>query len=174
MGLVTATWVKGRNGEGDQIRPSSRLEYDFLAFKKRGDPISVRTIRHVHHDTETGLAPSELNMTIESSEYSDGFGRLVQTRTQGEEVRFGDATFGGGEEVLPAKQSDGQGGPVTGHENTSTTAPNVVVSGWQVYDNKGRVVEKYEPFFDSGWEFQHEEDAKQGQHASMFYDPRGK
>lgn len=173
MAFVTATWVKGKNGEGDQIRPSSRLEYDFLAFKKRGDPIFVRTIRHIHHDTETGLAPSELNMTIESSKYSDGFGRLVQTRTQGEEVRFGDATFGGGEEVLPAKQSDGRGGPVTGHENTSTTAPNVVVSGWQVYDNKGRVVEKYEPFFDVGWEFQREEDTRQGQHASMFYDPRG-
>lgn len=173
MGLVTATWVKGKNGEGDQTRPSSRLEYDFLAFKKRGDPIFVRTVRQVHHDTETGLSQSELNMTIESREYSDGFGRLLQTRTQGEEVCFGDATFGGGEEVLSAKQSDGQGGPVTGHENTSTTAPNVVVSGWQVYDNKGRVVEKYEPFFDVGWEFQREEDAKQGQHASMFYDSRG-
>ena len=32
MGLVTATWVKGKNSEGDQIAPSSRLEYDFLAF----------------------------------------------------------------------------------------------------------------------------------------------
>ncbi len=27
---------------------------------------------------------------------------------------------------------------------------NVVVSGWQVYDNKGRVVEQYEPFFSQG------------------------
>ena len=30
---------------------------------------------------------------------------------------------------------------------------NVVVSGWQVYDNKGRVVEKYEPFFATGFDF---------------------
>ena len=29
----------------------------------------------------------------------------------------------------------------------------MVVSGWQVYDNKGRVVEKYEPFFATGWDY---------------------
>ena len=115
----------------------------------------------------------ERNRTIESREYSDGFGRLIQTRTQGEDVRFGDATFGGGEDVLPAKQSDGRGGDVTGHEKTSATDKNVIVSGWQIYDNKGRVVEKYEPFFDVGWAFQFKEDAKLGQHASMYYDPRG-
>src|SRR5205823_4158604 len=63
--------------------------------------------------------------------------------------------------------------PFSGSNNNSQANPNVVVSGWQVYDNKGRVVEKYEPFFGLGWKFQREEDAKQGQHASMFYDPRG-
>ena len=26
-----------------------------------------------------------------------------------------------------------------------------MVSGWQVYDNKGRVVQKYEPFFAAGF-----------------------
>lgn len=173
MGFVTATWVKGKNGEGDQTHPSSRLEYDFLAFKKRGDPIFVRTIRHVHHDTDAGLAPTELNMTIESREYSDGFGRPLQTRTQGEEVRFGDETFGGGKEVLPAKQSDGRGGPVAGRENANATAPNVVVSGWQIYDNKGRVVEKYEPFFSKGWDYAQPTEMQRGQKAIMFYDPRG-
>ncbi|MEO8128239.1 MAG: RHS repeat-associated core domain-containing protein [Bryobacteraceae bacterium] len=175
MGLVTATWVKGRNGEGDQVRPSARLEYDFLAFKDRGDPIFVRTIRHVHHDTETGLPQSELNMTIESIEYSDGFGRLLQTRTQGEEVRFGDASFGGGEAVLPARQSAGRGADIVGRKNISTTAPNVVVSGLQVYDNKGRVVEKHEPRFAEGWAYAYPGNPHLGksQKVTMFYDPRG-
>jgi RHS repeat-associated protein len=173
MGLVTASWVKGKNGEGDQTRPSTRLEYDFLAFKDRGNPIVVHTMRRIHHDTETGMAPPELNKTIEGCEYSDGFGRLLQTRTQGEEVRFGHATFGGGEEVLPAKQSDGAGGPVSGKENASATAPNVVVSGWQIYDNKGKVVEKYEPFFSNGWSYTPPIDDQLGQKATMFYDPRG-
>jgi RHS repeat-associated protein len=173
MGFVIAAWVKGKNGEGDETRPSTRFEYDFLAFKERRDPIVVHTIRQIHHDTEPGLTTSELNMTIQSSEYSDGFGRLLQTRTQGEEVRFGDSIFGGGEEVLPAKQSDGGGGPVSGKKNTSATTRNVVVSGWQIYDNKGRVVEKYEPFFSKGWDYAQPTEAQLGRKAIMFYDPRG-
>ena len=106
-------------------------------------------------------------------EYSDGFGRLLQTRTQGEEVRFGDEHFGGGEAVLPAKQSDGAGGDVVGRRNTDALKPNVVVSGWQIYDNKGQVVEKYEPFFAEGWDYGQPDESKTGQKVAMFYDPRG-
>src|SRR5262249_32609801 len=49
----------------------------------------------------------------------------------------------------------------------------VVVSGWQVYDNKGRVVEKYEPFFSTGWEFATALDNQMGPRITMQYDPRG-
>src|SRR5439155_12527097 len=49
----------------------------------------------------------------------------------------------------------------------------VVVSGWQIYDNKGRVVEKYEPFFSTGWDYAEPTDTERGQKATMFYDPRG-
>ena len=49
----------------------------------------------------------------------------------------------------------------------------MIVSGWQVYDNKGRVVEKYEPFFAAGWDYAAPGDAQLGQKATMFYDPRG-
>ena len=111
-GLVTHTWVRGKEGrnEGDRLQASVRMEYRLRDFydSKRTDPdhpqpISVRTIRRVHHDTD----PSDTGETIETREYSDGFGRLLQTRTQGEDVRFGDAIFGGGEPILPANQSHG-------------------------------------------------------------------
>ena len=110
---------------------------------------------------------------IQVREYSDGFGRLLQTRTQGEEERFGDDVFGNG--VLPADQADTTGtrADVVGRSNTNSLAPNVVVSGWQTYDNKGRVVEKFEPFFDVGWEYKPPTPAPQGVKATMFYDPRG-
>jgi RHS repeat-associated protein len=110
---------------------------------------------------------------IQSREYSDGFGRLVQTRTQAEGVRFGDPVFGQG--VLPANQGDDTADrrDVVGQENTDAGCPNVVVSGWQVYDNKGRVVEKYEPFFDAGWEYARPTVAQRGQKTTLFYDPRG-
>src|SRR5262249_14096124 len=51
---------------------------------------------------------------------------------------------------------------------------NVVVSGWQTYDNKGRVVEKYEPFYAAGYVYAPPLDAQLGQKVVMFYDPRGR
>lgn len=172
-GLVTSSWIKGKNGEGDQTEPSSRLSYDFLAFRNTGDPIYVRAIKRCHHDTETDISLPDRNKTIESHEYSDGFGRVIQTRTQGEDVRFGDTRLGGGESVLPADQNDGRGNSVVGIVNNDVDHPNVVVSGWQVYDNKGKVVEKYEPFFSKGWDLEPETDSRHGVHAEMYYDPRG-
>lgn len=52
-------------------------------------------------------------------------------------------------------------------------ADSVVVSGWQVYDNKGRVLEKYEPFFSAGWDFASPLDSQLGVKVTMYYDPRG-
>ena len=53
-------------------------------------------------------------------------------------------------------------------------APNVVVSGAQVYDNKGRVVEKYEPYFDTGWDYAPPAASQFGQKATLLYDARGR
>ena len=70
--------------------------------------------------------------------------------------------FGRRQGVLPADQSDdaGHGAAVVGRRQRRERRPNVVVSGWQVYDNKGRVVEKYEPFFAQGWDYQPPSDAQ--------------
>ena len=178
LGLLESSAIRGREiTEGDQSRSSVRMEYDFLAFASspptHRQPIAVRTIRHIHHDTELDVPLPERDETITTVEYSDGFGRLLQTRTQGEEVRLGNEHFGGGEAVLPAKQIDGAGGDVVGQPNTDVSKPNVIVNGWQVYDNKGQVVEKYEPFFSERWEYNQPDDRKRGQKMLMFYDPRG-
>ncbi|MGH8072403.1 MAG: hypothetical protein ACRERE_45645 [Candidatus Entotheonellia bacterium] len=133
-------------------------------------PIFVRTIRHEHHDAETDVDPSERDRTIETVEYSDGFGRLLQTRTRAEDVTFGDPIFGG--EVLPADQSVMPGDAV-GRQRTPGDPLNVVVSGWQVYDNKGRVVETFEPFFAQGFAYASPQGEQFGQKVMMFYDPRG-
>lgn len=180
LGLLKATWVRGKTdaNEGDSQSPSVVMEYDFLAFDRSLDaarqPIFVRTTRRLHHDTEIDIEDVvERDDTLATVEYSDGFGRLLQTRTQGEEVRFGDCTLGHG--VLPADQTDQQGtrAPVAGTENTNRDTPNVVVSGWQIYDNKGRVVEKYEPFFSAGWDYGLPSEQQRREKAILFYDPRG-
>jgi RHS repeat-associated protein len=169
-GLLTSQFVRGKNGEGDGANPSVRMEYDLLAFANRGQPISARTIRRVHHDSEADVPAAERDATIESVEYSDGFGRLLQKRAQAEDTLFGDPIFGNG--ILTADQS-APIAPANGHTRQAGDPVNVVVSGWQVYDNKGRVVEKYEPFFAQGWDFSAPADSQLGQKAVMFYDPRG-
>lgn len=178
IGLLTDVWVRGQQGgtEGDGSRASTHISYDFLAYHNsvladptNPQPIGARTVRYIRHDTD----PTDTGESIETREYSDGFGRLLQTRVQGEDVRFGDTAFGGGEEILPTKQIDGRGGALTGRRNTDSAKPNMTVSGWQRYDNKGRVLEKYEPFFDQGWEYDPPAKEQVGAKTSMVYDPRG-
>jgi RHS repeat-associated protein len=172
LGLLESTFVSGKNAEGDQKRPSVRLVYDLFAFVERKQPISVRTVRHIHHDSETDVPQPQRDQTIETVEYSDGFGRLIQTRTQTEDVIFGNPLFGG--DILPATQSDpATKQDVVGQKNADPENSNVVVSGWQIYDNKGRVVEKYEPFFSKDWDYAQPQDMELGQKVMMFYDPRG-
>jgi RHS repeat-associated protein len=177
-GLMKASWVKGKlnRSEGDRSEPGTQLQYGLRAFydSKRTDPgnpqpVYVHASKRVFHDTD----PDGTAETIETRDYSDGFGRLLQTRTQAEDVLFGNPLRGNS--VLPVDQENDTltRVPVLGRGNTDHDNLNVIVSGWQIYDNKGRVVEKYEPFFDSGWEIQWEQEAKQGVYVAMYYDPRG-
>ena len=166
-GFVVARFVRGRNGEGDATTPSVTMEYDLLAFHQRREPISVRTVRRLHHDTATDVSEPERSATIVAVEYSDGFGRLLQTRTQAEDMLFGSEGFGG--EVIPAEP-----GSLAPASIGRSAADDVAVSGWQVYDNKGRVVERYEPFFAHGFAYAPPGDSELGQKAVIFYDPRGR
>jgi RHS repeat-associated protein len=170
-GFVTAHFVSGKNGEGDSTAPSVRMDYDLLVFAERGQPVSVRSIARVHHDTDPDVPADRRNEEAISVEYSDGFGRLLQSRTQAEDVLFGDPVFGA--DGLPVDQTEPVPAAI-GRARPAGAADNVVVSGWQVYDNKGRVVEKYEPFFASGYDFTPPVDAQLGQKATIFYDPAGR
>jgi RHS repeat-associated protein len=175
LGLLKAALVQGKNNvaEGDRNRPSVELVYDLLAFSQRGQPASVRTRQFQHHDSDVDVPLPQRDEIIETVEYSDGFGRLLQTRVQSEEIRFGNTTFGGG--ILPVDLNDDAGSKLafTGIRNSDANSPNVLVSGWQIYDNKGRVIEKYEPFYSQGWQYAAPGDTQLGQKAVMIYDPRG-
>src|SRR5262245_15669393 len=173
LGLVTATVVMGKQGgqPGDTLyAPGSRLESDFFAFVNRRQPVFARSVVRERHVTESDVPLPRRDETIKTVEYSDGFGRLLQTRTQAEDVLFGDPNFGGG--VLSADQTVVTGDAV-GRRRAAGDPSTAIVSGWQVYNNKGRVVEKYEPFFAAGRDYAAPGDAQFGQKATMFYDPRG-
>jgi YD repeat-containing protein len=49
----------------------------------------------------------------------------------------------------------------------------VVVSGWKIYNNKGKVVEQWEPYYSSGFDYQ-EEESHAGQKIKMYYDGPGR
>jgi Insecticide toxin TcdB middle/N-terminal region/Insecticide toxin TcdB middle/C-terminal region/Salmonella virulence plasmid 65kDa B protein len=175
LGLPRTTAVMGKPHEnrGDtDAAPGTTLVYDFRAFAERGQPISVRTIQRVHHVHDADVPPAERDATIEVVEYSDGFGRLLQRRALAEDVVFGtDPIFGRGDLPLDPAQAPGD---AVGHRLPQGAQPRVVVSGWQRYDNKGRVVERYEPFFAIGWAYAPPGGSEQGQKTVMEHDPRGR
>jgi RHS repeat-associated protein len=168
IGLPDKQFMRGLDAQGNETfggsdaKPDIRYAYDFLCFTRTKNETGVGEPIHVH--TSRRIDPASDN-TIQSREFSDGFGRLVQTRTQAEEWVFGDPADQLG---LPR-----QAGAARGPAIASRATDRVTVSGWQVFDNKRRVTEKYEPFFSQGWQFQREADAKRGQHVTISYDPRG-
>jgi RHS repeat-associated protein len=182
LGLVQTMAVMGKAGEqlGDTPAvPGTSWLYDFLAFDDpvRRQPVALRTVRRMHHTTDGSIDPADRDQTIETVEFSDGFGRLLQIRSQAEEVTFGDPTLG--DAGLPADQT--HNADAVGLHLGMPQQPRVVVSGWQVYDNKGRVVEKYEPFFSLGRAYRSPDQEGTesdrdvlGQKATLFYDPLGR
>ncbi|MFG1809550.1 SpvB/TcaC N-terminal domain-containing protein [Streptomyces sp. NPDC049040] len=170
LGLVTARFARGSGGEGDAVLPGTRITYDLLAYVSRGEPASVRSVVRVHHDTDTGVPADRRDDVQVSVQYSDGFGRVLQTRSQAEDTLFGDPVFGGG--VIPQDLLADTGDTV-GRTRAAGDPDNVVVSGLQRYDNKGRVVQTHEPLFATGYGYTDPSQAQSGQHTSTFYDPLG-
>ena len=110
---------------------TTRLIYDLFAFQRtRGEPqpqpaVAYTLARETH---VSDLAPGERTEIQHSFSYSDGLGREIQKKLQAE----------------PGAVVDG--GPVVD--------PRWVGSGWTIFDNKGKPVRQYEPFFSATHHFQ--------------------
>jgi RHS repeat-associated protein len=176
LGMVVATAVMGKPGEshGDSLdgavvdlppqtiidhlahplaaphlllgRATTRVTYDLWAYRRtRGshapEPAAVLTVARAIHDAH--LPPDQDPETQCSVSYSDGFGHEIQQKTQAEP------------------------GPVP--DGAPPLAPRWVGSGWTVFNNKGKPVRRYEPFFTSthGFEF----GVEHGVSSVVFYDP---
>jgi RHS repeat-associated protein len=167
LGLLAAVFVEPANGAGGtEERPEVSYVYDLGAFVRDGQPINTHVAQRVWHAGD-GISDD----VVEAREHSDGFGRLIQRRTAADELAFGD------DPGLLVTGADGLARPVPGQIGGPAAgvrvADRVVVSGWEVHDNKGRVVERYEPFFSAGWDYEPEADARRGWPVRTFYDPRG-
>ncbi len=123
---------------------STYIVYDIDSYRLSHNvdkpPYAASIARETH---ASDLVPKEkLKVQINFS-YSDGFGREIQKKIQAEP------------------------GPVEGIGDNID--PRWVGSGWTIFNNKGKPVQKYEPFFDNTHEFKFEK--KFGVSAILFYDP---
>ena len=126
---------------------STRIVVDRDRFDADGSPAWMATLARETHASE--LAAGERSRIRIAIAYSDGFGRVIQTKT------------------LAAP------GPLDPSDAASPVAtPRWVGSGWTVFDGKGRPVRRFEPFFSATPAFEFALQA--GVAATLFHDPAGR
>jgi RHS repeat-associated protein len=147
---------------------TERLVYDVDRFSRAGQPaVSVMLSRERHLHQEDGT-PSRIRVRLSSS---DGFGREIQVKTQAESGR---APQRAQPTALPS--GDVRPGPLVrdgdGELAYALTQPRWVGSSRVVFNNKGKPVRRYEPFFSSTHLYESEADLTQtGVSPVLFYDP---
>lgn len=146
-GAPAAEWQEGPAGEGGtREKPDTAYEYAWRAyFDTRHGRTPVPAHVHVRRRAWHARDPRGDDALLETREYSDGFGRVLQRRTSAGELRGAsdDAPSG-----LPPEAGTAVRAAVVRRVEDA-----VVVSGWRRYDDKGRVIEQYEPLHAVGWSY---------------------
>ena len=120
---------------------TTRIVYDLDRYRTTQQPVFAATLARETHVSDP-LPPGGLKVQVNLS-YSDGFGREIQKKIQAEP----------GPVVA--------GGPIV--------SPRWVGSGWTIFNNKGKPIKQYEPFFDDTHEFRFGNQV--GVSSTLFYDP---
>ena len=134
---------------------TTRALYDLGAYQRtavapQASPPGVYMLARETHVSDLAAAPDpgapQTTRYQYHFAYSDGFGREIQRKAQ----------------VAPGPVTDG--GP--------QVSPRWAGSGWTIFDNKGRPVRKYEPFFSATNSFEFA--GQTGVSTVLFYDPPGR
>jgi RHS repeat-associated protein len=201
LGMVVATAVMGKEGEnlGDLLedfdpdpplgglqafvadpethatallgKATTRIVYDMERYQRTGQPPFAATLARETHLRDSGEAQTEIQIGFS---YSDGYGREIQKKIQAE---AGDAPQRQADVSLPTGDvrpgglvRDAQGKLVV-----ANTPRRWVGSGRTVFNNKGKPVREYEPFFSSTHLYEPEGDMTDtGVSPILFYDPVGR
>lgn len=120
---------------------TTRTVYDLDRYQRERQPVCAAVLSRETH--ASGQPPGSAPKVSLSLSYSDGFGRQVQQKIRTE----------------PGPVVDG--GPVV--------SPRWIGSGWTIFTNKGKPVQRFEPFFDdtAGFRF----DRRVGVSSTLGYDP---
>ncbi len=144
---------------------TTRLLYDLFAFKNSRDAKeklapTVYTLARETHGSD--LAPGELTKIQHSFSYSDGFGREIQKKIQAEPG--------------PVPERDASNAIILGPDGrpqmSQDSKTRWVGTGWTIFNNKGKPVRQFEPFFTEKHQF--ESDVRIGVSSVLFYDPPGR
>ena len=137
--------------------------YDLGAFERGEGPprlLSIMREEHVHDGEGAGADDARLDATIT---YLDGFGRVVQTKTEA----------GPGEAIR--RDARGEVVVVDGQVEHAPAARRWLTSGHAVYDDKGLLLRRYEPFFSTSPDFEADAALKAyGVAAEFSYDASGR
>jgi RHS repeat-associated protein len=163
IGLVGATAAMGKAGgpaEGDTLNdPTSRLEYHLFEWRDKGKPNYVRSLARERH-----AAPD--TPWQEAYTYFDGSGREIMKKVPAEPG------------FAPGRGPDGTLlHDAAGKLVLVDTTPNRrwIGTGRTVYNNKGKPVKQYEPFFSVTPALEDEADLVQsGVTPLLRYDPLGR
>jgi RHS repeat-associated protein len=142
---------------------TSRLIYDPFAYERtRNDPqpqsVVVCTLSRDTHVSDA--LPASAVKLHHAFAYSDGFGREIQRKVQAEPGPVPARAPGGAIILGP----DGQP-----QMTLNDVSPRWIGSGWTVFNNKGKTVRQFEPFFSDTQHF--EFDVRVGVSPIQFYDP---
>ncbi|EKU98243.1 RHS repeat-associated core domain protein [Leptolyngbya sp. PCC 7375] len=137
---------------------TTRIIYDVERYQNTGQPAVAATLARETHVSDP--VPADGLKVQVSFLYSDGFGRELQTKIQAEP---GDAPRRGADGVLKCT------------ENLVHTDPRWVGTGRTIYNNKGKPVKQYEPFFSPTHKYETEPGLVEcGVTPILFYDPLGR
>ncbi|HMG76425.1 MAG TPA: SpvB/TcaC N-terminal domain-containing protein [Pyrinomonadaceae bacterium] len=123
---------------------TTRIVYDLnrsLIHGKTSTPVYAATITRETHVSD--LQPEETSKLQVGFSYSDGFAREIQKKIQAEPGRL--------------------------DPQEPTIKPRWIGSGWTIFNNKGKPVKQYEPFFDDTHDFRFAR--RVGVSSTIFYDP---
>lgn len=145
-------------------KATTRIIYDLTAYWREQDPekkppaFAATLARETHASDPVPAGGLKIQASFS---YSDGFGREIQKKIQAEtgKVPKRDPSTG-------KIATDASGQP---EMTESSVSPRWVGSGWTVFNNKGKPVRQYEPFFTDTHRF--EFDVRIGVSPVLFYDP---
>ena len=134
---------------------TTRIIYDLERFINTGEPVFAATLAREIHVSD--LAVGEQSKIQVNFTYSDGFGREIQQKIQAEPG------------LAPMRDDRGV---LRCNENPQPTDPRWVGTGRTIFNNKGKPVKQYEPFFSPTHIYEDEADLVMcGVTPILHYDP---